>query len=299
MRHQVTPSCLRRRIETLEQSSHKFPSMKTRTVTITVSAERDQVFAFLSRIENLSVWATETFLAIRREGAHWKARTPVGEMYIALAADVGTGVIDLLLGEHPDEMTPWPLRVMCRPHGTVITSTVFQAPGEPDEWFEYVYRGWLSDLRGLPSRFGGGEVQGAPGEGAPFYPGIVTADFYGTWDFYCTHLGFRTVTECDHYVQLAHPSGAQIALLRHELDGPSPELISATDGRGFWLNLDVADADAEYARLQAAGVEIVQPPTNKPWNERMFVIRDPNGVLVALAHQLPSPATEARPLAAN
>ncbi len=119
-----------------------------------------------------------------------------------------------------------------------------------------------------------------------FYPGIVTARFYESWDFYTTHLGFRTVQENDAYVHLQHPTGCQLALLRHETAGDVPELVSATDGRGFWLGLKVDDADEMYARLAAAGVPVVSPPENKPWGERHFVVRDPNGVTIYVAHPL-------------
>ena len=273
--------------------------MKTRTITLSVAAERDTLFAFLQHIENLPAWAPETFRELRREGGHWKARTPVGEMHVALMADARTGVIDLLIGEHPDEMTLWPMRVTCRSHGAALTATIFQAADEPEELFDCVCRAWMADMRSLSAKFGGNNLDVLPSEGVAFYPGIVTADFYGTWDFYSTHLGFRTVAECSYYVQLAHPSGAQISILRHELDGQAPELISATDGRGFWLNLDVADTDAEHARLSQAGLEIVAPPEDKPWGDRMFVIRDPNGVLIALSHRVASPAIETMPLAVN
>ena len=118
-------------------------------------------------------------------------------------------------------------------------------------------------------------------------------------DFYTTHLGFRTVTECGIYVQLAHPTGAQIAVLRHEVDGPVRELVSATDGRGVWLNLDVVDADAEHRRLTQAGVEIASPLEDTSWGDRQFIVRDPNGVLISIAHRCEIRGTETRPLAAN
>lgn len=119
-----------------------------------------------------------------------------------------------------------------------------------------------------------------------FYPGLVTARFYESWDFYTTHLGFRTVEENGAYVHLQHPTGCQLALLRHETAADVPELVSATDGRGFWLGLKVANADEMHARLVAAGVPIVYAPENKPWGERHFVVRDPNGVLIYVAHPL-------------
>ncbi len=132
----------------------------------------------------------------------------------------------------------------------------------------------------------------APSTVQSFYPGLVTARFYETWDFYTTHLGFRTVQERDVYVHLQHPSGCQLALLKDETAADVPALVSATDGRGFWLGLKVEDADAMHARLVAAGVEVLSPPENTPWGERHFVVRDPNGVSLFIAHPLRS-----RPLA--
>ncbi len=262
--------------------------MKSRTLTLNVAADRDTVFAFLGPIENLSHWASESLGEVECTRSGWRAQTPLGERQLAWCADERTGVIDLLLGEKPDEMTLHPLRVIPRPRGALVTMTLVQAPDEPDEWFERAHASWLADFRRLKQRFQGGTLDASVGERASFYPGIVSGKFFETWDFYCVHLGFRTVAECGVYVQLEHPSGAQIAVLQHEVDGPAPELINATDGRGFWLNLDVADADAEFARLSAAGLEIVGQPEDKPWGDRVFVVRDPNGVLITLSHRLPA-----------
>ncbi|GAB1487615.1 VOC family protein [Opitutaceae bacterium] len=120
-----------------------------------------------------------------------------------------------------------------------------------------------------------------------FYPGIVTGRFYDTWDFYTTHLGFRTLAEHDTYVHLIHPDGPQLGVLREETDGQESELICATRGTGFWINLEVDDADEAYHRLKSAGVSVGSPPENKPWGERQFVVRDPNGVLIYLVQHLP------------
>lgn len=118
-----------------------------------------------------------------------------------------------------------------------------------------------------------------------FFPGIVSARFYDTWDFYTSNLGFRTITECNNYVQLQHPTGAQIAVLRHETDGHPAELITGTEGRGFWLNIEVSNVEAEFSRLADAGVSIVSPPETQPWGDRHFVVRDPNGVLIYVAQR--------------
>jgi catechol 2,3-dioxygenase-like lactoylglutathione lyase family enzyme len=152
--------------------------------------------------------------------------------------------------------------------------------------YDLHYGALLADLRGLLTRFGDGAVDAPATSKEPFYPSLVTAKFHETWDFYTEKLGFRTVCECGDYVHLEHASGAQLGLLSHEVDGGYAELVSATDGRGFWINLEVPNADAECARLSAAGVEIVTDIADKSWGDRQFVVRDPNGVLISIAHRL-------------
>jgi uncharacterized glyoxalase superfamily protein PhnB len=109
---------------------------------------------------------------------------------------------------------------------------------------------------------------------------LVTARFFETWDFYTEHLDFRTMEESDAYVQLMHRSGARLGILRHETDERHPELVSATDGRGLWLNLVVTEVDAFFQRLEAAGAPLVQPLETGARGSRSFMVRDPNGVLI-------------------
>lgn len=121
---------------------------------------------------------------------------------------------------------------------------------------------------------------------APFYPGIVTARFFETWDFYTTHLGFGTLHEDNRCLKLVHESGVQLAVLREETEGQPSELICAMQGRGFWLSLDVVDAAADYARLTAAGVEVASPLETTSSGERRFSLRDPNGILIFVRQPL-------------
>lgn len=260
--------------------------MHHRTATLTLPAEAPEVFAFLADLRNLPGWATEFCRAIRRDGLRWLADTADGERIVAVRADRATGVIDFLSGPTPDSLELFPMRVLPRPEGCAVTCTYFQPLDLSDELYERRYRGLLVELRGLIERYGGGELH-APGiqECAPFFPGFVTARVRETVDFYTELLGFRIVHDCDAYVQLAHPSGAQLGVLRHEIDGLPAELINATDGRGFWLSVDVADVDAEHERLLAAGARIDSAPENKPWGERIVIVRDPNGVLVHLGQK--------------
>lgn len=49
---------------------------------------------------------------------------------------------------------------------------------------------------------------------------------------------------------------------------------------GFTFGFDVADVDAESARMQKLGVEFVTSPTTWPWGARSFHFRDPDGNIV-------------------
>jgi catechol 2,3-dioxygenase-like lactoylglutathione lyase family enzyme len=273
--------------------------MKNRTITVHVGADRNVVFAFLAQIENLPVWAAGWCSDLRREEGLWRATTPGGPTFLEMEADERTGVIDLFVGVQPDEMTLIPFRVVVATQGTAIIGTLFQPPDWSDDLYEKQYGILLICLRGLATKFAGGYATASAFGAEPFYPSLVTAKFYETWDFYAGHLGFRTVWESDVYVHLVHECGAQIGVLRHELNGDTSELVSATDGRGYWLNLDVADADAEYARLRGAGADIATEIADKPWGDRQFMVRDPNGVLVAIAHRMVRHGTETMALAIN
>jgi len=58
------------------------------------------------------------------------------------------------------------------------------------------------------------------------------------------------------------------------------------DKLSLWLH--VRDVDAEFARLAAAGVEIVEAPVDEPWGLREARIRDPDGLLLVLVEIPPS-----------
>jgi uncharacterized glyoxalase superfamily protein PhnB len=46
------------------------------------------------------------------------------------------------------------------------------------------------------------------------------------------------------------------------------------------LDFEVADVDAEYARLRDSVSDWVMPPTVQPWGARAILFRDPDGNLV-------------------
>lgn len=65
---------------------------------------------------------------------------------------------------------------------------------------------------------------------------------------------------------------------------PAPEIQGETAQMSLWFQ--VRDVDAEYARLQAAGVTLLREPRTEPWGLREAWIADPDGVHIVLV-QIP------------
>ena len=121
------------------------------------------------------------------------------------------------------------------------------------------------------------------------YPVLCADDVHASAAFYREHFGFQPTFESDWYVSLRHPdAGTELAVL-----DPSHESVPRGYGesaRGVLVNLELDDVDAVAARLEAAGVPIVQPLRSEPFGQRHVIVRDPGGVLVDVITEIePSP----------
>jgi len=129
--------------------------MRNRTVTTVISAPRDDVFEYLSNIDNLPDWATEFARELRWEGGEALIRNGLGEFVFRIAADPKTGVIDMFAGPTPDELALFPTRVVGLPAGdTAFTFTMFQAPGMPDELFDFQHASLVRECENIRARLG-------------------------------------------------------------------------------------------------------------------------------------------------
>jgi hypothetical protein len=121
--------------------------MQTRTVTTVLEAPRDEVFGYLSKVENLPEWATEFAREFKYENGHAKVVNGLGEFYFTIDADPDTGVIDMYAGPSPGELALFPTRVVELAGDTSAYSfTMFQQPGMPDELFETQYASLLKEF---------------------------------------------------------------------------------------------------------------------------------------------------------
>lgn len=107
--------------------------MNSVTETCVVNVPRDNVFEFLSNIENIPKWATKFVKKLTLVDDKYKALTPIGEVFIRLDTDKKVGLIDIYAGPTEDNMTPAYMRIISLPdNSTAVMFTFFQYDSAPD-----------------------------------------------------------------------------------------------------------------------------------------------------------------------
>ena len=128
--------------------------MRDRTVTAVLDAPKNEVFEYLSQIDNLPRWATEFARELRYEDGKAKVVNGLGELFFSIDADPATGVIDMYAGPAEDELALFPTRVVGLPGGrSAFSFTMFQVPGMPDELFESQYQSLLREFDNIRNEF--------------------------------------------------------------------------------------------------------------------------------------------------
>ncbi len=107
------------------------------------------------------------------------------------------------------------------------------------------------------------------------YALVTVESLDGLKDFYCGHFGFAVTMEVPGYLHLAGQGGGELSFMTQ--DKCAPALFS---GKGLTLCLEVADVDAEAARLSNAKLPVVVPLKDNPWGDRSIIFRDPVGIHV-------------------
>lgn len=109
------------------------------------------------------------------------------------------------------------------------------------------------------------------------HPALYVTDVGEAVAFYTGKLGFRS-----DFAWEDPPTMAGLSLDRVQLflqrGTPNPS--------GGWVAFVVSDADELFAFHQANGVEIVEPPADRPWGLRDYTVRDLHGHYLSFAHHL-------------
>ncbi len=112
---------------------------------------------------------------------------------------------------------------------------------------------------------------------------ISTSKLRESKEFYMNHFAFRLVYESDWYIELIAADNPAIGISFTLPQREAGEFFN----KGLIISFEVDDADAEYHRLKASGLKIVQDLVDKPWGERSFVVDDPNGVHLYIYKSIP------------
>jgi catechol 2,3-dioxygenase-like lactoylglutathione lyase family enzyme len=97
---------------------------------------------------------------------------------------------------------------------------------------------------------------------------MLVGDLAAARHFYVDVLGLEMLVDDGGYVRVGGGGGFHIGMEQGE--------VADVDG-GPEINVQVADVDAEYARLTAAGVPFDGPPVDQEWGARHAWLRDPDG----------------------
>lgn len=128
--------------------------MRSETVTAVLEAPKDDVFEYLSRIENLPEWATEFARELKWRDGEAVVVNGLGELVFRIQAEPDTGVIDMLAGPSADELALFPARVVSLPNDrSAFTFTMFQGPGMPDDLFESQHASLQREFANIEARF--------------------------------------------------------------------------------------------------------------------------------------------------
>jgi catechol 2,3-dioxygenase-like lactoylglutathione lyase family enzyme len=121
------------------------------------------------------------------------------------------------------------------------------------------------------------------------HPRIVTDNVQNLVQFYkeltgMTPVGNEVYAEL-HGPQLSLAISSQTVIERH-----SAAAATARANRSVILDFEVADVDAERARLRDLISDFVLEPTTQPWGNRSMLFRDPDGNLINFFSPVTSPS---------
>jgi catechol 2,3-dioxygenase-like lactoylglutathione lyase family enzyme len=119
---------------------------------------------------------------------------------------------------------------------------------------------------------------------------LITPQFDRVQDYYRQVLLIEPKQFQEDYVEF-HTPGAIISLYQLESFQKIAPKASCQPGHGgMMLELQVADADQEYTRLQGLnlGIDFILPPTTFPWGNRSIYLRDPDGNLLNIYSLVPA-----------
>ncbi|SDY48164.1 VOC family protein [Herbiconiux ginsengi] len=110
---------------------------------------------------------------------------------------------------------------------------------------------------------------------------IITDDVDRLANFYELVTGTTAIRPAPVFAQFAGP-GATLAIASPATVAMLGDATAPASNRSVFIEFEVADVDAEFARLHDELDDIVLEPSTMPWGNRSALFRDPDGNLVNL-----------------
>lgn len=123
--------------------------MKSNTLSVTIAAAPERVYAFASNPENLPRWVPSFFKSVERVDGEWVAQSPLGRVGFEFVHDNDLGVLDHTVTLPTGARLTNPMRVIPNGDGSEILFTLIQHEDMTDQQFQEDAELVLGDLHTL------------------------------------------------------------------------------------------------------------------------------------------------------
>jgi hypothetical protein len=123
--------------------------MKSKTLSVTIAAEPERVYAFASNPENLPRWVPSFFKSVELVDGEWVAQSPLGRVGFEFVHDNDLGVLDHTVTLPSGARLTNPMRVIPNGDGSEILFTLIQHEDMTDQQFQEDAELVLGDLHTL------------------------------------------------------------------------------------------------------------------------------------------------------
>jgi hypothetical protein len=123
--------------------------VKSRTLSVTIDARPERVYAFVADPLNLPKWAAGLGRSISKIDGRWMVETPNGVVTVEFAPKNALGVLDHTVTPPDGAEVYLPIRVVANGAGAELVFVLFQTPQMSDAQFERDAGMVAADLRTL------------------------------------------------------------------------------------------------------------------------------------------------------
>ncbi|MEU9445734.1 VOC family protein [Streptomyces sp. NPDC048304] len=109
---------------------------------------------------------------------------------------------------------------------------------------------------------------------------LTVDDVSASQRFFTRHLGYTEQAAAEGFASLTREDAAVDVVLLARGTEVLPADQRNQHASGMILAFTGTGIDMEEKRLRTEGVEITMPLREEPWGERLFQIKDPNGVVI-------------------